>query len=421
MRRRLFTISLLACGLLAALGPGADAIRPVGGARTAAAQPVAGPGAAARPCEGFRPGDTDPGVAATPELTDRCLRLNQIQTVGTHNSYHAGVEPAVFELLKAFDAGLAASLEYSHPELATQFGEQRARQIELDVFADPEGGRYSVRHGNVLIGRGPTEGVPAVMSEPGFKVFHVQEIDYQSRCWTFVSCLEQVKAWSAANPGHLPITILVEPKDDVIPDPLALDFTQPIPFTTALMTALDAEVRSVFSADEMITPDDVRGTFPTLEAAVLSGRGWPRLRDARGKVMFVLDGRRELYVPGNPNLEGRVFFTPSSPGQPDAAFLKRNDPLGDDGQDWRDIRKLVRKGYVIRTRSDSDTVQARNGDPRMRNAALRSAAQWVSTDYPTLADNIFGTGYFVAMPRNLVARCNPVAAGPRCRSNLLEP
>ena len=75
----------------------------------------------------------------------------------------------------------------------------------------------------------------------------------------------------------------------------------------------------------------------------------------------------------------------------------------------------------MRTRTDSDTVQARNNDPRMRNAALRSAAQWLSTDYPTLADTIFGTGYFVALPRNLVARCNPVSAGPRCRSNLLEP
>ena len=81
----------------------------------------------------------------------------------------------------------------------------------------------------------------------------------------------------------------------------------------------------------------------------------------------------------------------------------------------------MRQGYVIRTSSDGDTVQARTGETAQRQAALRSSAQWVSTDYPTIAHNPFGTDYFVSLPRDLVARCNPANTGPRCRSAQLEP
>ena len=35
--------------------------------------------------------------------------------------------------------------------------------------------------------------------------------------------------------------------------------TVPEPFTSSTFDALDAEIRSVFSANEIITPDDVRG------------------------------------------------------------------------------------------------------------------------------------------------------------------
>ncbi|WP_425478535.1 Ca2+-dependent phosphoinositide-specific phospholipase C [Xanthomonas cissicola] len=49
------------------------------------------------------------------------------------------------------------------------------------------------------------------------------------------------------------------------------------------MDALDAEVRSVFQAGEYISPDQVRGRAPTLNAAVLA-HGWPSLAQARGRV-----------------------------------------------------------------------------------------------------------------------------------------
>ena len=73
------------------------------------------------------------------------------------------------------------------------------------------------------------------------------------------------------------------------------------------------------------------------------------------------------------------MFTNSTPGQPDAAFIKENDPTG---ANQARIADEVRRGYVVRTRADADTRQARTGDTTMRDAALASGAQWVSTDYP---------------------------------------
>jgi hypothetical protein len=137
--------------------------------------------------------------------------------------------------------------------------------------------------------------------------------------------------------------------------------------------------------------------------------------------MFLMDngGQKRLdYLAGHPSLTDRVLFTSSSPGQPDAAFVKRNDPLGGSGTS---IAELVRRGYIVRTRADADTVQARTGDTTQRDAALASGAQWVSTDYPVPGRSArFGTEYVAELPGEHVARCNPVNTGPRCRDRALE-
>jgi hypothetical protein len=353
-------------------------------------------------------------------LADHCLRMNQFQVIGSHNSYHIRPQEPIWSALQAFDAGLAASLEYTASPLPTQFDTQGVRQIELDAFADSNGGRYSDRHLVKFLG-GPLEsGVPE-LDQPGFKVFHVQELDFLSNCgWTFVECLQTVKAWSDAHPRHLPLTILVELKDDVIPDPVNAGFVQPEPIGVPQLNELDTEIRSVFSERRLITPDDVRHGAPTLEQAVLT-RGWPTLGWSKGKVMFVMDnsGRfRDDYLAGHPNLEGRVLFTNSTPGQPDAAFVKHNDAKG--ATNVAEIQDLVRKGYVVRTRSDADTADARVNDTSTRDDAIASGAQWVSTDYPVPGLWLFPSTYVASIPDGHPARCNPINTGPKCRNDALE-
>ena len=70
------------------------------------------------------------------------------------------------------------------------------------------------------------------------------------------------------------------------------------------------------------------------------------------------------------------------------------------------------KGYLVRTRADvpePPQANARNGDTSMRDAAIASGAQYVSTDY-YVADPDLGTGYVVDLP----ARCDPVDAPSGC-------
>lgn len=334
------------------------------------------------------------------------IRMNQVQYLGTHNSYHIAPRQDVFELLLAFIPDVAPTLLYTHVSLTEQFTDQGIRQIELDVFDDPDGGLYAQRRALSLFDESTASGIPA-LDEPGLKVIHVQEIDYRTTCYTFVSCLEEIKAWSDDNPNHLPITVLVEAKDEAIPDPLNLGFAIPPPFEAAALNRIDEEVRSIFPDSRLILPDDVRGDAATLENAILSN-GWPTLEWARGKIMFALDNGgsvRDQYIDGHPSLAGRVMFTDSPAGTAEAAFMKKNNPLSTPGE----IAALVEQGYIVRTRADADTTQARENDTTQRDAALASGAQFISTDYP-VPDLEFST-YQVTIPGGGIARCNPVNTG----------
>ena len=358
-------------------------------------------------------------VGAAPEApsargaVDDDVRINQVQVVGSHNSYKRMVAPAEETLRKSFIAGASDQMAYQHEPLGVQFQSQKVRQIELDVFVDSAGGLYSDPLLRSAAGLGPYD--PA-MDAPGIKTLHIQDVDYATTCLTFIDCLDDIETWSDANPSHLPIAVLVELKDDALSFG-DLTFTTPEPWTSAAMADLDAEIRSVMDPEDLITPDDVRGAASTLEEAVTT-TGWPTLGESRGKVMFMMDnggGYRTDYLAGAPTLEGKVLFTNAEPGSADAAFVKRNDPFA------ADIDDLVAAGYVVRTRSDSDTREARLNDTGPRDAALASGAQWVSTDYPRPDMGWdFESPYFVEIPGGYVARCNPINAPETCDSAVLD-
>jgi hypothetical protein len=359
-------------------------------------------------------------VLSSPLLSqsaDAALKLNQIQVIGTHNSYHAGISPNESKVWQAKYPDAYKSLDYQHLPLPQQF-DAGVRQIELDVYADSKGGRYAHPSGP---GMAKAAGLPAdpdfdpngVMLKPGFKVMHVQDIDYRSTCQPFVACLAQVREWSHAHPQHVPIFILVETKQG---SPKNLKLTEPEPFTSETFDALDAEIRSVFPASEMITPDDVRGNYETLEQAVLA-ENWPSLKSSLGKVVFLMDQRPvgPVYLDGHPSLRGRVIFTNSVPGQPDAAFLERNGGPADE------ITALVKKGYLIRARTDADTKEARINDTSTRDKMIASGAQLLSTDYPANEPARWDGHFSVALPGNAVVRCDPANSEADCKVPTVAP
>ncbi|MEZ5140406.1 MAG: phosphatidylinositol-specific phospholipase C1-like protein [Acidimicrobiales bacterium] len=343
------------------------------------------------------------------------LRLDQIQVIGTHNSFHQAPPEDEMAQLAAMDATQAANRAYTHLPLGDQLVDQRVRQLELDVFADAQGGLYA---SPAL--RPPSAGpLDPLMTYPGTKVLHEQDVDYHSVCPSLVSCLSGVKAWSDANPDHVPLAINIQFKDGPLIFPVA-DQAKPEPWTSAAMDGLDAEIRTIFEEDDLITPDAVRGDHATLEEAVLD-HGWPTLGESRGKVLFLMinpEPYRSTYLEGHPNLEGRILFTNAEPGQPDASYVGIDDPVADGAR----IRELVEQGYLVRTRADADGIEAKAGDTARLEAALASGAQWVSTDYPGPdgAQAQFGTDYVAQLPGFLAARCNPVTAPEGCEDADVE-
>jgi hypothetical protein len=348
---------------------------------------------------------------------DSAVKLNQIQVIGTHNSYHAGIAPNESKLWGGKYAEVYKGLDYSHQPLPQQF-DSGVRQIELDIYADSKGGLYAHPSGPERVAAAhlppdPDFDPAGIMAKPGFKVMHVQDVDYRSTCQPFVACLEQIREWSHNHPEHIPIFILVETKQDKPHSEHR--FTDPEPFTSKTFDALDAEIRSVFPPNELITPDDVRGHYDSLNQAVLAGN-WPTLANARGKVVFLMDQRAvgPVYLEGHPSLRGRVLFTNAEPGQPDAAFVERNDgPVSE-------ITALVNKGYLIRTRTDADTKEARVNDTSLRDAMLTSGAQLLSTDYPVNEPARWAGHFVVTLPGNVTARCNPINAPTTCAGESLK-
>ncbi len=348
---------------------------------------------------------------------DKVVHLNQIQVIGSHNSYNLGFAPSEEKYARGRNAKSYEGLEYHHASLTAQLS-GGVRQLEIDIVQDPKGGRFA--HPKI-VELTKEAGLPAdpdfdpnhEMEKPGFKVVHIPDLNQRSSCLLFTDCLSEVRAWSKAHPEHVPLLLLIETKHGrttSIPNSVEAE-----PFTTETFDALDKEIRSVFSDNEMVLPDQVRGKYPTLDAAVRAGN-WPTLAQSRGKVIFLMDQKDAgpAYTAGHPFLQGRVLFTNSDPGKPDAAFVEENEGTP------QVIDQLVREGYIVRARADENTTAARTNDTMRRDELLHSGAQMISTDYP-LSEPSKWTGYSVGFADGLPVRCNIINAPRGCQDNLLEP
>lgn len=355
--------------------------------------------------------------AQTTAAQDNVVHLNQIQVIGTHNSYNLGFAPSEEKYARSKNPKGYEGLEYHHASLTKQL-DSGVRQLEIDIAQDPKGGRFAHPR---IVELTKQAGLPPdpdfdpnhEMDKPGFKVIHMPDLNQRSSCHLFTGCLREIRSWSKAHPEHVPLFLLIETKHgrtESIPNGVEAE-----PFTTETFDALDKEIRSVFPDNEMILPDEVRGRYPTLDAAVRAGN-WPTLAQSRGKVIFLMDQKNAgpAYTAGHPLLQGRVLFTNADPGRPDAAFIEENEGSP------QLIDQLVRQGYIVRARADENTVAARTNDTTRRDALLNSGAQMISTDYP-LSEPSKWTGYSVGFASGLPARCNIVNAPRGCRSDLLEP
>ena len=235
---------------------------------------------------------------------------------------------------------------------------------------------------------------------PGYKVFHVPDFDFRTDSYTFESLLKKLRNWSEEHPDHYPVFITLETKGG---DPNRAGMASTEALTVQAFDELDQCIKEHLGTEHLITPDDVRGNYATLEKAVLACN-WPTVKAARGKYLFVLDdkgSKRATYMEGHPSLKGRILFVNADPGTPEAAVLIRNNAK------LPAIKSLVQQGYIVRTRADSDTKEARLNDKSNFEAACNSGAQIITTDY-YLKSTFFDSDYRISFEGEKYIRVNPV-------------
>ncbi|WP_306622204.1 Ca2+-dependent phosphoinositide-specific phospholipase C [Chryseobacterium ginsenosidimutans] len=373
------------------------------------------------------------------------LKINQIQVLGTHNSYAKPVDPKVLKLATGimdkfkgsyFDKmsaeektkfqeyhpnGLdfADALNYNHPD----FNEQLTaglRNLEIDVYYDPTGNRFTKPASYELLKKQGVTDLASFsvedMEKPGFKVMHIADLDFRTHYTTLKKALQALKNWSDKNPDHIPIFIQIEAKDSGLP--IFPNAAEVLKFDKKAFDDLDHEIVSVLGRNKIIAPDDVKGKYKTLNEAVLHNN-WPTVTGSRGKFVFILlpssagiSNNESPYLAGHPSLKGRMMFIESAPGKEYSAFILYDNAIVRQNE----IQKLVKEGYLVRTRSDIETYEAKVNDRTREKAAFSSGAQVVSTDF-FRKGNTYGTGYYVTMPGGETARCNPVNSPENCGSN----
>lgn len=341
------------------------------------------------------------------------LKMNQVQVIGSHNSYKIGIEQPLQDLIVA-SRPEAKGLDYEHIPPVEQL-DLGLRSLELDAVYDPEGGKFAHPKGLQTLNSFGTPTQPydsEAMKDPGFKVLHIPDIDFRSHCLTFIGCLSDIKTWSQAHSDHLPIIITINPKNSGVSMP---GYTKVIPFDKQVLEALDEEILEVFDVDELITPKLVKGKQKSLRNAIVN-KGWPDLAEARGKVLFVLDAGTELnslYVSADDDYENPMFSSVAAEHS-HAAFFIMNNPKEQEAE----ISEMVKQGFMVRTRSDANTKEARTGDKTRFEAAMRSGAHVITTDY--YLRSLSPNKDFQIDFEESYSRCNPILTDGFSDCNLKE-
>lgn len=286
--------------------------------------------------------------------------LNKLQFMGTHNSYKLEAS-AISKLVNKFTAGVIEGKEdtsiydYIFEPVSDQLN-NGIRSFELDVLARTNG---------------------------DFVCSHHAIFDNASSCLNFELAVKELKLWSDANPDHLPVTVLVELKDWLLPVPGTKDFD------TETMRALDKIIYET-AGENLFRPEDMLDGNETLQQA-LDLNGWPTLKELRGKIIFLLhpDSITQEYISSDMSMQSQSFFPMlggdskvtgtdikknEKPWQDNVIMYMYNSPFAQ----LKSIQALKNANYFVRTRSDS---YREISDDNVA-ASFESGANIISSDYP---------------------------------------
>lgn len=279
------------------------------------------------------------------------VKLNEIAVMGTHNSYQLlGTLPkqGLMKTLQIISFGLVENKAVFEMDTFTEQLEQGIRNLEIDIeTVDDEG-------------------------DVSFIVTHKAIIDNVSSAYNLAKGLEEIAMWSDNNPGHLPVYLLIEPKDDV---PSINNMKN---FSLEYALELDKVLRQVLG-DRLFTPQQVMGDYESFEE-MRKADGWPTLKQAAGKIIVLLhtcDVTQE-YIDTDTSIKTQAMFPMLLFGdidKPYASFILDNDPVIASENNKKTVDE---NNLMVRTRADDYPDFS---DERYKSAD-NCGSHIITTDYP---------------------------------------
>lgn len=294
------------------------------------------------------------------EALESGIKFNELSFLGTHNSYQKVIieeTKKLYESLSALTFGLysAENLDFESETLTDQLN-CGIRSFEIDIETFDRDGEIS------------------------FTCMHNPYFEMATSCYDFSLAMKEISMWSDNNPGHLPITLLVEPKSIFIPLE-DMEF-----FNIEYAEALDDTLRETLG-DKLFTPADMQRDYASF-GEMRAADGWCEVKDMLGKVVVLLHdcSATEKYIAIDPTVKTQAMFPVLREGDVDrdcASVILCNKPekLLKIKEDIINNRKIM-----VRTRAD----QFNRISEDARKNAFASGANIISTDYPVRTDTGYG-------------------------------
>ena len=283
------------------------------------------------------------------------VKYNEVQFLATHNSYQI----AATDEYKKFC--------YTVSDLTLGIVKTDIAEFEMDTLTEQL--ELGIRGLEVDIETVDKNG------DVSFIVTHNPLYDNTTSCYDFETALEEIKLWSDHNPGHLPVTIIIEPKKNV---PAVYNMKN---LTLEYTHILDELLREKMG-DTLLTPAEMMGDYESL-GEMRENDGWLTLEETMGKVIFLLHDTTVTsdYIKQDKTIKTQAMFPMLRYNDRDesyASFIIDNDP----GTALRHEAESVDKyNLIVRTRADFFP----DFSDKMYENADKCSSQIISTDYPVRA------------------------------------
>ncbi len=285
------------------------------------------------------------------EAVSSGVKFNEVAFLGTHNSYKSGTTSEYKKLFAAIDVltfGIAAGVtaDFSADTLTEQL-QLGIRNLEIDI-------ETVVKDGEI-----------------GFVTSHIPYIDNVSSCYDFKGALEEIKLWSDNNPGHLPVTIIIEPKSGVP----AIDGMRN--FNIDYANALDSLVFSVLG-ETLLSPKDMMRDYASFKE-MRENDGWLPLGDTLGRVMILLHdcSVTDKFIKQDETIKSRAMFPMlryDDRNESYTSFILDNEP---DKALEHESESIDECKLIVRTRADSFP----NFSEKRYESVNKCSSQIISSDY----------------------------------------